>query len=147
MTSRRLKLLAVATFAAASSLSTTGAAVAAEPEPQAYWYSTYDRDPTDGDAGGVSIMEEAIKSTGGSVSAKFRAHGEHLLIWDNFNNDRATIAKLWVGGSGPAVFYSEGDFKAHNLSYDEGQKVYLQVCTSDHPNAVCTDKKKLPGVS
>lgn len=146
MTSRAIKLLAVATFAAASTLPITGNATAA-PEPRASWTYDYDRWSDDGDAGGVSIGDGAWADDYHQVEAEFHALGEWLYIWDQYPNGRDTVARLWVGGSGPAVFYGEGydTVRDVNLSYDEGQTVYLQVCTSDSPNAVCTDKEKYAG--
>ena len=67
---------------------------------------------------------------------------------DHVDNDRPTIVKLWVGGSGPAVFYGEGTHRTVEWpSYAEGQTVHIQVCTSDHPNAVCTKKEHIKGKS
>jgi len=146
------------TAAAAAALALTGlgllgpAATAAPPEAPAgdaqaaatwyreawSWHDPYDK-------GGVGITEMATKGgTGGKVYVygRFVPEGEHLFISDRHANGRKSIVKLWVGGSGPAVFYSKGDntYRDVNLSYDEGQTVYLQACTSDSAQAVCTKK-------
>ena len=124
---------------------------AAEPAPgtapdrstAASWYMDTAAWADDGDAGGVSIYEQALKDgTSQYVMGMFEAHGEHLTIWDHHPNGYRSIVKLWVGGSGPAVFFSDGDGTKRelNLSYDEGQTVYLQACTSTSVNAVCTPK-------
>ncbi|MEV5198400.1 hypothetical protein [Streptomyces sp. NPDC053720] len=68
-----------------------------------------------------------------AVSATFYAKGEHLDVTDNFGNGRATVAKLYVRGSGTATFTTGG----YNLSYSENKYVELTVCTSSSVNAVC----------
>ncbi|MFC7878993.1 hypothetical protein, partial [Isoptericola sp. NPDC057391] len=115
----------------------------------ASWYMDTAAWANDGDAGGVSLYEQAVKGgTSQYVMGMFEANGEHLTVWDHHDNDRKAIVKLWVGRSGPAVFYARGDGtkKEFNLSYDEGQRVYLQACTSTSVNAVCTPKRE-KGVS
>lgn len=148
MTNRRLKSHAMATLAAAGLLTITGNA-AADPESRAAWVYDYDRWGDDGDAGGVSIGDGLWADDYHQVEAEFHALGEWLHIWDQYPNGRDTVARLWVGGSGPAVYYGDGydTVRSVNLSYDEGQTVYLQVCTSDSPNARCTDKEKYAGTS
>ncbi|MEL7977084.1 hypothetical protein AAG589_14565 [Isoptericola sp. F-RaC21] len=150
------------TAAAAAALVTAGAVLLAPtataapaPDPAgqattaASWYMDTGAWADDGDAGGVSIYEQAMKdSTSQYVMGMFEAKGEHLTVWDHHPNDRKAIVKLWVGKSGPAVFYAKGDGtrKEFDLSYDEGQRVYLQACTSTSVNAVCTPKRE-KGVS
>jgi hypothetical protein len=118
-----------------------------EPRAATSWYTGYDSWNDPSDSGGVSFYEGAYKYVGGGkteyVKGYFQAYGEWLTISDYHDNDRAAIVRLWVGGSGPAVFYGNGDGTERdiNLSYDEGQTVYLQVCTSDSANAVCSPKK------
>jgi hypothetical protein len=138
------KALVAAAVAVASLGVLTGTAGAA-----ASWYKTQASWNDPNDNGGVSIYEQASKDgTDEYVMGQFLAYGEVLSIWDYHDNDRPAIVKLWVGGSGPAVFYGNGDGTTRevNLSYDEGQTVYLQACTSDSANAVCT-KKAAKGVS
>ena len=136
MINRTLKLLTVAAFAA-STVSVGGAATA-DVEAQG-WRIEEERGPNDGDAGGVSLRDELVNADFEDVEAHFAAKDEYLSVDDDFDNDRNTVARLWVGGSGPAVFYSQGgDWTGFDLSYDEGQTVKLQVCTSASPNAVCT---------
>jgi len=140
-------------MAGAALLAPTATATAAPaPDPAAGrgtaasgWYMDTAAWANDGDAGGVSIYEQAIKNgTSQYVMGMFEADGEHLTIWDHHPNGYRSIVKLWVGGSGPAVFYSNGDGTKRelNLSYDEGQRVYLQACTSTSVNAVCTPKRE-----
>lgn len=115
---------------------TTNAAAASWYKSHAAW-----NDPKD--AGGISIYEQASKDgTDEYVMGQFVAYDEIVTIWDYHDNDRPAIVKLWVGGSGPAVFYANGDGTKRTIdgSYDEGQTVYLQACTSDSANAVCTNK-------
>jgi hypothetical protein len=124
-----------------------GGTAVADPGAAASWYTRYDSWEDPDDKGGVSLYEGAYKDVGGGkteyVRGYFVAYGEQLMISDFHDNDRPAIVKLWVGGSGPAVYYGNGDGKEREvpLSYDEGQTVYLQVCTSDSPNAVCSPKK------
>ncbi|UYM06675.1 hypothetical protein [Solicola gregarius] len=145
MITRTMKLLGVAAFAAASTLS-LGSAAGADVRSDG-WDLVHSTDPTDGDAGGVSIWEwaRAAKNDPIAVSATFEAYDEKLRIDDDFDNDRPTVVRLWVGRSGPAEFFSTGDGKTFDLSYNEGQTVRLQVCTSDTRNATCTKVKKYPG--
>lgn len=148
MFNRTLRMLLVMAFAAVALVGLNGTA-AADSEANGGWEFDYSYDQNDGDKGGRSIKESAFYKGASTNMAKFEAYGEVLKISYYFENDRRAIAKLWVGGSGPAIFYSDGDMTdtRFNLSYDEGQTVYLQVCTSDHPNAVCTSKTKYKGVS
>ncbi|MFE6971914.1 hypothetical protein [Isoptericola sp. NPDC057653] len=159
--------LRTTTAATAAALVTAGAALLAPaataapaPDPAgqatterstaaAGWSMDTDAWGNDGDVGGVSVYEQAIKNgTSQYVMGMFEAKGEHLTVWDHHPNGRKAIVKLWVGGSGPAVFYASGDGtkKEFNLSYDEGQRVYLQACTSTSVNAVCTPQRE-KGVS
>ncbi|MGO1971446.1 MAG: hypothetical protein ACTH2Q_00660 [Propionibacteriaceae bacterium] len=144
--SRLLRKSLIATAAAAASFGVLagGTAVAEPPEAQASWYTEESAWRDEKDKGGVSIYEQAIRNDSSQqyVMGEFQAYGENLTVWDHHNNDRKSIVKLWVGGSGPAVFYSDGDGtkKTIPLSYDEGQAAKLQACTSDGPNAVCTEK-------
>lgn|SRR5690625_3418414 len=150
MLHRTLRSLMVAVVATASIGALATATATAETEYQSTWGKTYDRWNDPDDYGGQSISEAATKhATGEYVSASFQAYGEILQINDRHRNDRSAIAKLWVGGSGPAIYYGNGDNTSRkvNLSYAEGQRVYLQVCTSDSPNAVCTGKEKYVGNS
>ncbi|UYM06676.1 hypothetical protein [Solicola gregarius] len=143
MINRTLKLLGVAAFAAVSTVSFGGAATADVDARE--WADLYVRNPTDGDAGGVSLTESIIDGEGTSVAAQFLAEGERLIVYDDYDNDRSTVARLWVDGPGPEVFYSRGSRKEFDLSYDEGDTVHLQVCTSDSLLTICTEVKKEPG--
>ena len=138
-----------ATAAAGAPATTPGTAPGPQPQlapaspftTAATWneYGASWKDPND--AGGVSVYEKTVKySNSDEVMAQFIANGEHLTIWDDHDNDRKAIVKLWVGTSGPAVFYAKGDGTEtrFNLSYDEGQTVKIQVCTSTSPNAQCS---------
>lgn len=127
-----------------------GTAVAATPAPDARtaaasgWTSSGGTWNDPNDAGGISVYERASKSsTGESVLGQFVAYGEKITIIDHHDNDRRAIVKLWVGKSGPAVFYGNGDGtdRVVDRSYDEGQPVYVQVCTSDSATAVCSDRE------
>ncbi len=138
-----------AAAAAAAGLGLLGStAAAATPTPDgpaaaATWNSTGATWNDPNDAGGVSVYERASKlSTGEDILGQFIAYGEKISVFDRHDNDRKAIVKLWVGGSGPAVFYGNGDGteRVSNESYGEGQAVYLQVCTSDSANAVCSDR-------
>ena len=134
----------VAVFAIGSLGAFAGAAAADADPPN--WAKKHRQWDDDRDNGGISLSESAVDVTEDElVNATFRAYGEILRIKDWHNNGRPAIAKLWVGGSGPAVFYADGSITEYNLSYTEGQTVHLQVCTSDSPNAVCTVKEKHPG--
>lgn len=68
------------------------------------------------------------------VLARFYPHDELLYVYDSFDNDRATVARLWVSG------YGEAEFKTgpHNRSYPENLAMSLRVCTSSSSNAVCS---------
>ncbi|QFU90398.1 hypothetical protein [Amycolatopsis sp. YIM 10] len=136
---------AVAVAAVASMAAIATPAASADVTAQA-WYFNHYAYPDDGDSGGTSIYVSAYDGTS-SVSAYFAAKGENITLRDYHDNDRPAIAKIWVGGSGPAVFYADGDNTDTfiNESYDENQTVYLQVCTSDSANAVCTTKSKGKG--
>lgn len=128
-------------------LGAAGGTAVADTEAKAGWYTRYDSWNDPRDKGGVSLYEGTYKSVGGGkteyVRGYFQAYGEWLTISDFHDNDRKAIAKIWVGGSGPAVYYGNGDGTERevDLSYDEGQRVYVQVCTSDSPNAECSPKK------
>jgi len=150
MLRRTLTSLMAAVVATAGLGAFATATATADTEHQNTWEKKYWQDKDDGDAGGISISERAhqVPATGQRVDAHFQALGENLIIQDGHDNDRAAVAKLWVGGNGPAVFYGKGDGTERiitRLSYAEGQTVHLQVCTSDAPNAVCTAKEKHPG--
>ncbi|SKC34935.1 hypothetical protein [Krasilnikoviella flava] len=137
----RRTLAAAAVGAAGLGLLGTTAATAAPATTAASWndYGASWNDPND--AGGISVYEKTVKySNSESVMAQFIANGEHLTIWDDHDNDRKAIVKLWVGKSGPAVFYAKGDNTEtrFNLSYDEGQTVKIQVCTSTSSQAQCS---------
>jgi hypothetical protein len=134
-------------IAAAVGVATLGAlgggTAIAESGAEASWYKSHEAWNDPKDEGGVSIYEQASKDgTDEYVMGQFVAYGETLTIWDYHDNGRPAILRLWVGGSGPAVFYATGDDTKREIprSYDEGQTVYLQACTSDSPNAVCTEK-------
>ena len=119
------------------------AAPHADPTAAATWNSTGATWNDPNDAGGVSVYERASKlSTGENVLGQFVAYGEKISVFDHHDNDRKAIVKVWVGGSGPAVFYSDGDGTERVIdeSYGEGQSVYVQVCTSDSANAICSDR-------
>ncbi|WP_132875698.1 hypothetical protein [Tamaricihabitans halophyticus] len=129
---------------AAVSLGAFGGTAVAEPAAKASWHSTYASWEDPNDKGGVSIYEHARKNgTDEYIMGQFLAYGEKLSIWDYHDNDRSAIVKVWVGGGDPAVYYGNGDGTRRNidLSHDEGQRVMLQACTSDSPNAKCTPKK------
>ncbi len=120
-------------------------------DPQASWEKSYKWSEDDRDEGGINISE-GVRKNREMARAEFWAYGERLEITDNHDNGRQAIAKLWVGGSGPAIFYAnEGDKDAPerriDLSFAEGQSVQMQVCTSDSSNAVCTDKETYTGVT
>ena len=138
-----LKKTVVAMAVGVAGLGMLGGTAVADTEAAASWHSSGASWNDPKDDGGVSVYEKASKTTANeSVMGQFVAYDEILTIWDNHDNDRKSIVKLWVGGSGPAVFYSNGDNTTReiDLSYDEGQTVYLQACTSDSPNAVCTNR-------
>jgi hypothetical protein len=123
-----------------------GTAVA---EPAASWHKSGASWNDPKDSGGVSIYEKASRTDADEyVMGQFVAFDEVVTIFDYHDNDRPAVLKLWVGGSGPAVYSGNGDgtTRVIDLSYDEGQTVYLQACTSDSPNAVCT-KRTVKGVS
>lgn len=139
---------AALTVAAVGMVGGAAGAAPAEATAQAGWGYDYFAWNDPEDAGGVSVSEMAYKTTSDEyVHGRFRAYGEVLSIWDYHDNDRKSVVKLWVGSSGPAVFYSKGDntYREVNLSYDEGQTVHIQTCTSDGSGAVCTEKKRVPG--
>ena len=139
----RMKKAVVAAAVGVASLGVLGGTAAAEPAAAATWHNSGASWNDPKDAGGVSIYEKASKTTADEyVMGQFIAYDEILSIWDHHDNDRPSIVKLWVGGSGPAVYYANGDGTTRevDLSYGEGQTVYLQACTSDSPNAVCTNK-------
>ncbi|CAM3483196.1 hypothetical protein [Isoptericola cucumis] len=155
---RRRSMTTVAAALALAGLGLSAGAAGAAPAavvpahlaPQAGWGTSYYAWNDPEDSGGVSVAEQAYKTTSDEyVHGRFRAYGEVLSIWDYHDNDRRSVVKLWVGGSGPAVFYSKGDnsYREVNLSYDEGQTVHIQTCTSDTSGAVCTEKSRVPGVS
>ncbi|MFC7878805.1 hypothetical protein [Isoptericola sp. NPDC057391] len=136
------RTLAAAAVGAAGLGLLGGTAATAAPATTAASWNDYGADWDDpNDAGGISVYEKTVKySNGESVMAQFIARGEHLTIWDDHDNDRKAIVKLWVGRSGPAVFYAKGDGTEtrFNLSYDEGQTVKIQVCTSTSSKAQCS---------
>lgn len=145
----RIKKAMIGTAVGVASLGFLGGTANAAPTAEASWYISQASWNAPDDKGGVSIYEQASKDgTDEYVMGQFLANGEDLTIWDHHDNGRSAIVRLWVGGSGPAVFYGDGDGTEREvpLSYDEGQTVYLQACTSDSPNAVCT-KKVAKGVS
>ena len=150
MYNRTLRLLLVMAFAAVALVGLNSTAVA-DSEAEYTWVTDYDYRQNDGDKGGRSIREMVYSPGEGGYNhnkAVFQAHGETLHIGDFFENGHPTVVKLWVGGSGPAVYYAKGwGWSAYHLSYAEGQAVYMQVCTSDHPNAACTSKTKYKGVT
>ena len=125
-----------------------GTAVAAPeapeaPEAMASWTTSYDDWDDNQDTGGISAQEVAEKNgTDEWVSGSFYAYGEKVYVGDQHDNDRRSIVRLWVGGSGPAVFYSDGDGTTRSIdtSYEDGQTVRIQACTSDSANAVCTER-------
>ncbi|MEL7977083.1 hypothetical protein AAG589_14560 [Isoptericola sp. F-RaC21] len=139
---------AALTVAAVGMVGGAAGAAPAGAAAQAGWGYDYYAWNDPNDAGGVSVAEMAYKTTSDEyVHGRFRAYGEGLTIWDYHDNDRKAVVKLWVGKSGPAVFYAKGDntVTKFNLSYDEGQTVHIQTCTSDGSGAVCTEKTRVPG--
>ncbi|WP_375001200.1 hypothetical protein [Aeromicrobium sp. CTD01-1L150] len=150
-TTRSLTVAAVATVGLAVSAATASAGtVTAAPKPLGTWEAHYDQWDDPDDKGGVSISESTTKlETGEYVSASFQAYGEILKINDRHSNGRPAIARLTIGSGGPAVYYGNGDGTSRtlNLSFAEGQRVYLQVCTSDSPNAECTQNAWKPGTT
>lgn len=149
MSNRTRRTLAAAAFASlAMGVSGTAGAAGAEPAGS-WWEGNHKAFQNDGDKGGRSLYEsiDTIAEDHTLVAASFRALGEHLTIYDFYDNDRPTIVKLWVGGGGPAIFYHSDRVTEFDLSYAEGQTVYLQVCTSDSPNAACTSKVTYPGMT
>ncbi|MFD6178593.1 MULTISPECIES: hypothetical protein [unclassified Isoptericola] len=145
-TTRRTLAAAAVGAAGLGLLGSTAAAAAPRPAldgvaTAATWHDSGASWNDPNDKGGISVYEKTSKSsTREDVMAQFIANGEHLTIWDHHDNDRKAIVKLWVGRSGPAVFYAKGDDTEtrFNLSYDEGQTVKIQVCTSTSPNAQCS---------
>ena len=117
----RMRRAVVAAAVGVASLGVLGGTAAAE--PAASWYKAQESWDDPKAKGGVALYEQAT-------------------IWDYHPNGQRALAKLWVGGSGPAVFHSDGDGTTRrlNLSYDEDQTVYLEVCTSTSPDAVCTNR-------
>lgn len=140
------KLIQKTTLGATAAMALVGGlgnTAAADSTPSASWYVTEAAWNDPKDKGGISVYEQASKDgTDEYVMGQFVAYGENLSIWDYHPNGRSSIVKLWVGDSGPAVFYSNGDGtkRTIGLSYRDGQKVKVQACTSDSPGAVCTDK-------
>jgi hypothetical protein len=72
------------------------------------------------------------------VAVHFDSYGEVIRIYDYFDNDRKTFAKVYVERSGTATWYGDGQERVINESFSEGKSVGLEVCTSDSPNAVCS---------
>lgn len=144
MKSTQRSLIRRATMVAAAGavgvLGLSGTAVA-DSSPPASWHSTGASWNDPNDKGGRSVYEQGSKLTNNEdIMGQFIAFGETLTIFDRHNNGHPAIVKLWVGGSGPAVFYGDGDGTTTEipLSYDEGQTVKLEVCTSDSAKAYCT---------
>jgi len=78
------------------------------------------------------------------VKSDFWANGEHLKLYDHYNNDHSTVAYLKVEGSGTARFTSQGKtYRDINLSYSENKDVWTKVCTSGSSKAVCTGWSKV----
>lgn len=140
------KLIQRTTLGAAAAVALVGVpggTALADSTPSAGWHVTEADWDDPKDKGGISMYEQTSKNgTDEYVMGQFVAHGEKLSIWDYHQNGRSSIVKLWVGDSGPAVFYSHGDGtkRTINLSYRDGQKVKVEACTSDSPGAECTDK-------
>lgn len=143
----RMKRTLAAVALGAAGLAMTGGTAAAEQAISSDWYPGYQSWNDPQDDGGVSFYEGEYKNVSGGkveyVKGYFKAYGETLTISDFHKNGRSAVVRLWVGDSGPAVFYGDGDGTERKvpLSYDEGQTVQLEVCTSDSPNAVCSPKK------
>ncbi|MGY6651483.1 hypothetical protein ACXIZN_04895 [Amycolatopsis sp. TRM77291] len=136
-----MKKAVVAAALGVASMGVLGGTATAD--PSASWHKSHAAWNDPKDDGGISIYEQASKDgTDEYVMGQFTAYDEVVTIWDHHKNGRKAIVKLWVGSSGPAVFYAHGDGTKRVIdgSYDEGQTVYLQACTSDSPNAVCTKK-------
>lgn len=79
------------------------------------------------DSGGRLVDVYCNRVSGGaSIQAVFYPLGEWLYVYDNYDNDQATVAYLTVQGYGTKTLKT-GD---HNLSYPEGRAVSLRICTS-----------------
>jgi hypothetical protein len=69
------------------------------------------------------------------VRVNYEEDGDKIHVYDRFDNDRKTLAKVWVRGSGTARFYTG----THNEDYTEGKDIKVMVCTSNSPNAKCSN--------
>ena len=136
------RTLAAAAVGAAGLGLLGGTTAAATPFTTTAWHDSGGSWDDPNDAGGVSVYEKTsdLSAGGGNVLGQFFAYGEKISIIDHHDNGRRAIVKLWVGKSGPAVFYGNGDGTERIIdeSYDEGQTVKIQVCTSTSAKAQCS---------
>lgn len=120
----------------------------------ATWSTDYSVEDSTPDKGGLNISERVYKYDGvdwDEVVGNFQAYDEQLRILDNHENGRPGVVKVWVGGSGPALYYAysgdDGRLRELDLSFAEGQSIQMKVCTSDSPKAKCTDKVTHTGIT
>ncbi|NUR88963.1 MAG: hypothetical protein HOY71_33170 [Nonomuraea sp.] len=68
------------------------------------------------------------------AGVRYTDKGDVLEVFDN--GGKAPVAYVKVAGSGTAVFQGQGK---RWLSYTEGKKIYVKVCSSSSSNRACTD--------
>ncbi|MFC7307977.1 hypothetical protein ACFQVC_27580 [Streptomyces monticola] len=73
--------------------------------------------------------------SGEGFSAYFQPYDEILWVYDNFPNNRKTVAHLSVQGNGNASFRTG----KHDESYAENLNVSIRVCSSSSSAAKCSD--------
>lgn len=142
---RRPFIRRAAALGAAVALALAGSALTAAPaQAEARflaWSCSGGKNADSGDAGGVDVFANCSAS-GNRVSTRFNALGEHLIVCDYYPNGYSTIARLTVAGNGTATYYSSGSGQCtdHNLSFDEGLAVSVEVCTANTDDAVCSGR-------
>lgn len=132
-------------FALGGTTAATGAASAAAPAgPKAQAASARCHPAKSGWHCTIGAAYAKAAKGGSYVKSDFYAYGEHLKIYDHYNNGHSTVAYLKVEGSGTARFTSKGkSYRNVNLSYSENKDVWTKVCTSGLSSAVCTGWSKV----
>jgi hypothetical protein len=139
------RLAVLAAIAAAALVATTTAATAAPAGAAARpgaakWtcQGSYGGIVGDGNRRGRQVTSECYSNGMNSHSARFFPYGEHLIISDAVDNDRASVVYLTASGQGTPWFYGrEGANVDLNLDCLEDLRVRVQLCTSDSPKVYC----------
>jgi hypothetical protein len=98
----------------------------------------------DGDNDYVTVGCYDLGNSSTQFSADFREYGEHLDVYDCFNNNRRTVAYLDILDT-PNVDYTRTNNRCNsspdfNFSISDGTRISLMVCSSTASGSQCSPR-------